>query len=125
MNTADQTDPFDQNTANAARPVITLGPELSIYEVDSVRQTMLAALAAAPESAAVSASAGTPPLTLHLSQLHECDGAGLQLLLALARSAAEHARALVWNDISPEILERFDRLDVSRLLGTAVARPAP
>lgn len=81
---------------SAPHPVFAIDGELSIYRA--------AELAAALQAWVAQQSAGTP-LDVDLSAVAEMDSAGLQLLLALQRSA--EAQAMPWRitQASPAVQE--------------------
>lgn len=103
----------DSLAAAMDTPAVSLGTELGIYEVGSMHQVLVDALAA-------SASL-MQPLQLDLSALQECDGAGLQLLLALARSAGPTSAEVHWKDAAPALLSSFRSLGVGRELCNIIA----
>lgn len=73
-----------------------LEPELTIYAAASLRQALCEALAA---------GAG---LTLDLSQVCEIDSAGVQLLIAAARHAADSGQAFVLTGHSAAVQDAFE-----------------
>ena len=78
-----QADPPTAAAAAATHALVSLGPELTIAYAAASRDTLLQALAAQ--------AAG---LTLDLSGVTDFDSAGVQLLLATARSLKERGQPL-------------------------------
>jgi anti-anti-sigma regulatory factor len=91
-----------------------LPAELTIYAASELRAQWLAALDASPPEA---------DLQLDASAVTEVDGAGVQLLLALARQLAARDRALRLERPSPRLHEACAALGLDSLLGTAGAAP--
>lgn len=106
----------DSPATTLATPAITLGTELGIYEVGSLHQVLLDVLAASVSQ--------MQPLQLDLSALQEVDGAGLQLLLALARKGGPASAEVQWNDAAPALLSLFRDLGVERALCNVIAGAA-
>lgn len=74
---------------------ITLSGELTIYQVASIKQTLLQGLQ--------QGNFGQQPLELNMAEVSEVDGAGLQLLLALARSALEFGASVRLLQVPPPV----------------------
>lgn len=84
---------------------LALEGELTIYQVAQVKPLLQEALS--------NSKAALAPLRLDMSAVTECDGAGLQLLLALARAAiADNARVEL-QKVPPNIAAIFERYGVS------------
>jgi len=85
---------------------IVLDDELSIYQVSQVAPLFKNALA--------SASADGIPVRVDMSAVMECDGAGLQLLLALSRAAHTAGLNVELIGLQASVL---DMLDVFGVVG--------
>ncbi|MGC4077870.1 MAG: STAS domain-containing protein [Rubrivivax sp.] len=88
--------------------------ELTIYRAAELRETLLAALAAAPDG----------DLTLDLSAVTEFDSAGVQLLMAAKKSAEARGRGLRLVRHSPSVLDGFQVLDLAGHFGDPLTPPA-
>ncbi|MBI3229520.1 MAG: STAS domain-containing protein [Burkholderiales bacterium] len=76
---------------------LKISGELSIYQVGELKQQFQQALAQALHEQS--------PLELDMSEMSECDGAGLQLLLSVAKSASEFEIAVHLVHTSPAMQE--------------------
>jgi chemotaxis protein CheX len=61
------------------------------------------------------------PVVVDGSSVERIDTAGLQLLVALARSQQQQGRRLQWKAASPELLKSGERLGLIDALGLAAA----
>jgi anti-anti-sigma regulatory factor len=93
---------------------LVLPPELTIYGVGDLRRGWLEWLAALPPAAA---DAG--PLRVDASAVAEVDGAGLQLLQALAHSAARERRGFIIDEPSGVLAAACQALGLDALLAGA------
>jgi len=84
---------------------VTIQGELTIYEVAAMQKRLRDAVAAR--------SAADEPVRLEVSGLGTCDGAGLQLLLALARSGREQGFAVELAGTGGGLRRLLDRQAVS------------
>jgi anti-anti-sigma factor len=84
---------------------VALEGELTIDRVAQVKTSLQQALAAAKSKSA--------PLLLDLTAVTECDGAGLQLLLALAQSAHAASARIELQGTPPKIAALFDSFGVA------------
>lgn len=91
---------------------VTLGPELCIAQASAARDTLLAALAAAPQS-----------LALDLSEVTDFDSAGVQLLLATRRSMEERGAALHITAASLPVRRALDLFALSELFALGAVEP--
>lgn len=82
--------------------------ELTIYQAAELKDALLGALAALPEQAA---------LELDLSDVTECDTAGVQVLMVLKRAARAQGRELHLRGHSPAVLEVFELLNLAAYFG--------
>lgn len=69
--------------------------DMTIYQAEQVAEFLRSVLGTAREAHA--------PVVLDLSAVNECDGAGLQLLLSLARSATAAGLAVRLQAVSPAV----------------------
>jgi anti-sigma B factor antagonist len=90
----------------SAAKALALDGELTIYHAAELRQTLLAALADAPEG-----------LAIDLAGVTEIDSAGVQLLMASKRAANASGRPLTLADHSAPVLEVFELLDLAAFFG--------
>jgi ABC-type transporter Mla MlaB component len=102
------------NSEAAMPQPLVLPPELTIYGVGELRRSWLEWLAVLPPAAADAA-----PLHVDASAVAEVDAAGLQLLQALAHSAAREQRALAIDDPSAALAAACQALGVGGLLAAA------
>lgn len=86
---------------------------LTIFEAAELRAQLVAAL---------DSTAGG--LTLDLSEVEEIDTAGIQLLLALKRHAANTGKTLGYSLHSPAVLAVIDLLNLASVLGDPVLVPS-
>lgn len=89
---------------------LTLAPELTVAQASALRETLLAALACAPQR-----------LELDLSGVIEFDSAGAQLLLATRRSLAERGAVLAVTDASTAVRRGLEVLGLAHLAEPAEA----
>lgn len=96
---------------------IEIAGELSIYQVAILKQQFQQALD--------QANLDQQAIELDMQQLSEVDGAGLQLLMSLSKSAAEFGVPLHLLSAPPSLCELLDMYGLSsRFLGSAVASRA-
>jgi len=91
--------------------MIRITGEMSIYRAAELKPVLLQALA----------DGGAAPLAIDLSQVSEFDSAGLQLLMATARAAADAGTALRLHAPSPAVQEVLALLDLTRCFDTIAA----
>jgi phospholipid transport system transporter-binding protein len=101
--------PDPAGTATALPQRIELAGNLDIGRAAELRTPLVEALEA------------THALELELSRVERADTAGLQLLLALARSARERGIAIRWSAPSKPLVETAQRLGLSAALGSGFA----
>lgn len=89
---------------NSASTLVLEG-ELTIYQVAQIKPLLHEALS--------SSKAALAPLRLDLAAVTECDGAGLQLLLALARAAIADNARIELKKVPPDIAAIFERYGVA------------
>jgi anti-anti-sigma factor len=94
---------------------LALDGELTIYRAAELRDTLISALAALNDGAA---------LELNLAEVSELDSAGVQLLMAAKKSAQAAQRDLRLVGHSPAVLEVFETLDLAAHFGDALLMPA-
>jgi anti-sigma B factor antagonist len=100
------------DTPNAeAAPLRALDGELTIRQAAELQVVIAQWLA-------------TGMTELDLSGVHECDSAGLQLLIAAGRSARQQGRALALVEPSAAVRELFDRYALTGLLSAEASGPA-
>lgn len=100
----------DPAGTTAAQPQqLELTGNLDIGRAGELRAPLIEALATAQE------------LQVELSRVERVDTAGLQLLLALARSARERGVAIRWSAPSPTLVEAAKRLGLSAAFGSGFA----
>lgn len=104
--------------ASVAKPVVgpvlaqaALAGELTIERIAQVKTILQQSLAAA--------KAAHTPLRLDLTAVIECDGAGLQLLLALAKAAHAANANIELQGTPPKIAALFDSYGVAGQFATA------
>jgi anti-sigma B factor antagonist len=85
---------------------LALDGEVTIYRATELRQTLLAALAEAPDG-----------LAIDLAGVTEFDSAGVQLLMAAKRAANDSGRPLVLAEHSAAVLDVFELLDLAAFFG--------
>jgi anti-sigma B factor antagonist len=102
---------MDPVHSEPAAPVRIDG-ELTIYQAAELKDTLLAALAAAD------------PLEIDLSRVTELDTAGVQLLMVLKRAARAQGRELRLLGHSPAVLEVFELLNLGGYFGDPVVMAA-
>ncbi len=96
----------------AAQPgSLALEGELTIYQVAEIKSMLCDALAAA--------KAAFIPLRLNLAALTECDGAGLQLLLALAKAGKAAKVQVELQNMPGNIAAMIDSYGVAAYFSTA------
>ena len=83
---------------------VALRAQLTISEAPAVQREL------------VDACAGDGPLTLDGAAVERIDTAGLQLLVALAKSAGVAGRTLRWTACSPALAQAAQRLGLARAL---------
>jgi anti-anti-sigma regulatory factor len=93
---------------------LVLPPELTIYGVGDLRRSWLEWLAVLPPAVVDAA-----PLRVDASAVVEVDAAGLQLLQALAHSAAREQRGLAIDDPSAALAAACQALGMGGLLAGA------
>ena len=91
---------------NPTSPVLALEGDLTIHHAAELKDRLLAALAAGTRC-------------LDLSDVAECDSAGVQLLLAARRSAQESGQPLTLAPVSEPLREVLQRYGLLHLLGPA------
>jgi anti-anti-sigma regulatory factor len=94
---------------------LTLPAELTIYSVTQLRTAWLDALLERRQSAA----AGTALLSIDAAAVDEVDAAGVQLLVALAKSLRADGTSLELRNASGPLSQACQRLGVCALLGAA------
>ncbi|WP_308390115.1 STAS domain-containing protein [Acidithiobacillus sp. AMEEHan] len=87
---------------------LELQGNLDIYAVAELRGRLLSCLASAHT------------LEIDLRQVEEIDGAGLQLLLALKRSASEQGCQLSLSNHSPAVVEAMELCRLSTFFGDPI-----
>lgn len=92
---------------------IEIKGELSIFTAAENRGQLLAALAASSE------------LEVDLAQVSEIDCAGLQLMLAAKREAADRNQVLSFTGHSPAVCDALELLKLSGQLGDPVLIHSP
>ena len=100
-----------QATTHDGHPCLALTGALTIYTVTDAKQDLENRLGR------------SPILEIDLSQVEELDTAGVQLLLWLKRSAAEHGTTLALTGHSQAVLEVLDLLKVTGILGDPILIP--
>lgn len=98
-------------SGDSSEAAITAGTALGIAEAAALRESWLVALEK------------PGPITVNLSGLERVDSAGVQLLLALARSAAMADRALVFEGHSAALAAELEALGLVDELELPVAAP--
>ncbi|MGE5467580.1 MAG: lipid asymmetry maintenance protein MlaB [Ignavibacteria bacterium] len=89
---------------------MALAGEVTVFNAGDVRQKLLAALN------------GTDDVDVDLSQVTEIDTAGVQLIVAAKREAAERNKELHFSGCSPVVLDVMGLLGLSAYLTDAVER---
>ena len=84
---------------------VKISGELSIYQVATLKQQFQQALAQALHEQSA--------LHVNLSDMSECDGAGLQLLLALGKSASEFEIPIQLDHAPSHMLEMLSMYGVA------------
>lgn len=84
---------------------VNIAGELSIYQVSELKPQFQQALD--------QANRDSQAIELELSQMSECDGAGLQLLLSLGKSANEFETAVHLINAPPALLEMLSLYGLS------------
>ena len=95
-------------------PVFTIAGELSIYRAAELCQALQAWL---PQALAC----GDDAVYLDLAEVSDMDTAGLQLLLALQRSAEDAGARLALQSASPAVLEVLQLAALEHLIAPAAA----
>jgi anti-sigma B factor antagonist len=95
-----------QPAALSAPTLLALDGELTIYRATVLHQTLVAALAAAPNG-----------LAIELAGVTEIDSAGVQLLMAGKRAANGSGRPFTLTEHSAPVLEVFELLDLAAFFG--------
>lgn len=95
-------------------PVFTIAGELSIYRAAELCQALQAWL---PQALAC----GNDTVQLDLAEVSEIDTAGLQLLLAVQRSAKDAGTQLTLQSASPTVMEVLQLTALEHLIAPAAA----
>jgi len=90
--------------------MIRITGELSIYRAAELKPLLLDAIE----------DGGSTPVEVDLSEVSECDIAGLQLLMLAKIAAAQAARELRLLAHSPAVIEVFELLDMAAFFGDAL-----
>lgn len=95
---------MDETVQNADRPVIELGSDLTIADVEAKKIELAHVLADAL------------PVKLNAEELEQIDGAGLQLLAALFKNAAKNNLEISWLKVSATLMDAVKLVGLVELL---------
>lgn len=94
---------------------ITIAGELTIYQVAEIRSLLQEALVGHD---------GSSQLLLDLADVTECDGAGLQLLIAFSQAVSALGAELVLCDAAPFLVDLLDAYGLGSRFATHAMHPA-
>ncbi|WP_372627520.1 lipid asymmetry maintenance protein MlaB [Arsukibacterium sp.] len=97
--------------ASGFTPLLVIEGELSIYTVAELKPQLCRLIQQHND------------ITLDLSAVSEIDGAGLQLLIAAKREAADYRHSLHLNNHSPAVLEALDLCNMAAFFGDPLIIP--